>query len=327
MKPTIKDIAKVTGVSYSTVSKALNDSSLVKPETKEKIIKIAKEMGYEPNYAAQRLVSKESKVIGLIWPTLEQMAPSILVTKINEEITKNGYSMLLSIDSIQSSIDRFKRFQVDGVIIFNKDHNEMPEASPLPTVTYGVSKNNSFPVIDVSYQAAMKIAVEYLYNLGHRKIAFIGDFSPMDERQIEKYYGFQKVMKELGLPINGNLVDAAGLSWYDGYVATNRLLASSEQPTAIIGSSYDISAGIIRALRQENFVIPKDISVISYDNIPQMATMEIPLTSFGVPVEEIAHHMVQVLINYIKNPDSVSLVETLTPTINERSSCAHWQDM
>lgn len=326
MSVTIKDLAQITGVSYSTVSKALNDSPLVKPETKAKITKLAKEMGYEPNYAAQRLVSKESKVIGLIWPTLERMAPSILVTKINEEISKNGYSMLLSVNSIQSSMEMFKRFQVDGLIIFNEQHNEMPETSPLPTVTYGVGRDKSFPVIDVNYQGAMHKAVEYLYKLGHKKIAFIGDFSPMDERQLEKYYGFQNAMKKFGLPINGNLIDTAGLTWYDGYIATNRLLASSYKPTAIIGSSYDISGGIVRALRQENHVIPKDISVIGYDNIPQMANMEIPLTSFGVPVEEIAHHMVKTLLNYLNDPNSVSLVQTLTPTIAERSSCAPWQE-
>ena len=78
MTITIKDIAKQVGVSYSTVSKALNNSPLVKQETKDKIIKLAKEMGYEPNYAAQSLVSKQSRVIGLIWPTLERVAPSTL---------------------------------------------------------------------------------------------------------------------------------------------------------------------------------------------------------------------------------------------------------
>ncbi|TWT06541.1 LacI family transcriptional regulator [Planococcus sp. CPCC 101016] len=326
MSVTIKDLALIAGVSYSTVSKALNDSSLVKPKTKEKIIKLAKEMGYEPNYAAQRLVSKESKVIGLIWPTLERVAPSALVTKINEEISKNSYSMILSVNSLQTSLEMFKRFQVDGVIIFNEYLDSMPESFSLPALTYGVSKDKPFPVVDVNYQEAMHSAVKYLYDLGHKRIAYIGDLSPLDERQLEKYSGFQKAMKNFNLDSENSLFNTAGLNWYDGYMATNHLINSSYRPTAIIGASYDISAGIVRALRQEKFNIPNDISVISYDNIPQMENMEIPLTSVGVPVEKIAHCMVQTLISYIKNPDSVPLTQTLTPVIAERSSCALLED-
>lgn len=326
MTITIKDIALIAGVSYSTVSKALNDSSLVKPETKDKIIKLAKEMGYEPNYAAQRLVSKESKVIGLIWPTLERVAPSILVTKINEEISKSSYSMILSVNSLQTSLEMFKRFQVDGVIIFNEYLHDMPETFPLPCLTYGVSKDKPFPVIDVNYQGAMNDAVAYLHGLGHRKIAFIGNLTTDDERQIEKAIGFQKAMENFRIYEEGSLIDTEGLGWYDGYMATIRLINSAYRPTAIVSASYDISAGLIRALRQENYTIPNDISVLSYDNIPQMANMEIPLTSVGVPVEEIAEAMVQTLTRYIKDPKSVPAVQTLTPVITERNSCALAED-
>lgn len=326
MTITIKDLALIAGVSYSTVSKALNDSSLVKPDTKDKIIKLAKEMGYEPNYAAQRLVSKESKVIGLIWPTLERVAPSILVTKINEEISKSSYSMILSVNPLQTSLEMFKRFQVDGVIIFNEYLHDMPETFPLPCLTYGVSKDNPFPVIDVNYQAAMDDAVTYLHELGHRKIAFVGSMTTVDERQIEKAIGFRKAMEKFGIYEDGSLFDTEGLGWYDGYMATIRLINSSYRPTAIVSASYDISAGLIRALMQENYSIPNDISVLSYDNIPQMANMEVPLTSVGVPVEEIAQSMVQTLTRYIKDPQAVPIVQTLTPVITERSSCTYAGD-
>jgi LacI family transcriptional regulator len=324
MTITIKDISQVAGVSYSTVSKALNDSPLVKPETKAKIMKIAKDMGYQPNLAAKQLVSKQSKVIGVIWPTLERVVPSVLVTKLNEELSRHSYSMILSISPVNTSMDLFKRFQVDGVIAFDEQGHEILEATPLPIITFGVGKNKGFPVIDVNYQEAMQTAVAYLHHLGHRKITYIGDFSPIDDRQKEKYYGFQHAMQQLGLPLNSsNLINTAGLDWYDGFMATKRLLQSTTDiPTAIIGSSYDISAGIIRALREANKIIPNDISVISYDNISQMTNMEIPITCVGVPIEEIAHQIVVTLLQMIKDRNSVPQVKTLTPTITERTSCA-----
>lgn len=323
MNITIKDIAVVAGVSYSTVSKALNDSPLVKPDTKTKIMKIAKELGYKPNFAAQSLVSKQTKVIGLIWPTLERIAPSTLVTRINEEIKSKSYSMILSIDCIEDSLELFKRYQVDGVLVFDEHNHSILDTVSIPIVTYGVGRNKKHTVIDVSYQMAMKMSVEYLYNLGHRNIAYLGDFSPIDDRQLEKYYGIKKAMNSLNLPItNENLVNTAGLNWYDGYLATKRLLNSSNRPTAIIGSSYDISAGIVRALREANLIIPKDISVMSYDNISQMGNLEIPLTSIGVPVDEIACNMVDTLITQIKTKDTTPILKQLTPKINERVSCA-----
>ena len=104
MSMTIKDIARIAGVSYSTVSKALNDSPLVKSDTKKRIVAIAEEIGYEPNFAAQRLVSKQTKIIGLIWPTIERLVLSTLVTKISDEINKTPYSMILSVDPVQASI-------------------------------------------------------------------------------------------------------------------------------------------------------------------------------------------------------------------------------
>ena len=323
MNITIKDIAQMAGVSYSTVSKALNDSPLVKEETKEKIIKIAKELGYEPNFAAQRLVSKESKVIGVIWPTLERIAPSALITSINKAIQLNSYSMILSVDPTLESLEMFKRFQVDGVIVFDENNNSVLDTAKVPIVTYGVGKNKNHSVIDVNYQEAIIMAVEYLYNLGHRNIAYVGDFSPFDDRQMEKYYGLKKVMNKLQLPFNNsNLINTAGLDWYDGYLATKRLLDSSSLPTAIIGASYDISAGVIRALREANYIIPKDFSVISYDNIPQMGKTEIPLTSVGVPVDTIACNMVSTLLSLIKSNETAPLFKQLAPVINERTSCA-----
>jgi LacI family transcriptional regulator len=323
MPITIKDIASVAGVSYSTVSKALNDSPLVRPETKQKILKIANDMGYEPNYAAQQLVSKQSKVIGLIWPTVERVAPSTLLAKVNEEISRHSYSMILSINPIKASLEMFKRFNVDGVIVFDEQNYERLDASTIPMVTYGVAKNKNIPVIDVNYQEAMHTAVDYLYSLGHRNISFVGDFSLDDERQTEKYYGFHNAMKKLGLPVSSiNLVNTAGLDWYDGYTATNRLLKSGFCSTAIIGGSYDISAGVVRALREASFIIPKDVSVISYDNIPQMANLEVPLTSFGVPVDEMARYIVTTLIDFIQDKESVPFVQILQPAINELNSCA-----
>lgn len=325
MNVTIKDIAHMAGVSYSTVSKALNNSPLVKENTKKKIVTIAEQMGYEPNFAAQKLVSKQTKIIGLIWPTIERVFLSTLVTKISEEINKTAYSMILSVDTIESALNTFKKFQVDGIILFG-EHADVQIKSPnIPLLSYGVAEKSTFsyPIIDANHEQAMEKAINYLYELNHRKIAYIGDFSTDDPMQREKYNGFKKAMKKYGLDISeSNLVNTGGLSWFDGYSSASRLLDNFSSTTAIIGGSYDISGGVIRAAKERKLDIPGDISVISYDNIPQMANMEVPLTAIGVPIEQLANEIVQRIIRLIEGEKLNSPVIKMTPQLNKRKSCA-----
>ncbi|MRH41350.1 LacI family DNA-binding transcriptional regulator [Aquibacillus halophilus] len=325
MNITIKDIASIAGVSYSTVSKALNDSSLVKENTKRKIVKIAKDLGYEPNFAAQRLVSKNTKVIGLIWPTIERTVLATLVTKISNEMAKTPYSMILSVDPIQKSLDTFKKFQVDGVILFGE--NTLTEINPnsIPLISYGVSgkKNYHYPIIDANHMKAMDDAINYLYELGHRNIKYVGNISPTDPLQMEKYQGFTKAMEKYNISYtNEDILDTGGLDWYHGYHAVDKMLKSNHLPTAIVGGSYDISGGIIRSLKENNVHIPDEISVISYDNIPQMAHLEIPLTCIGVSVEELAEKIVHSAITLIETKKLDSEVTKMIPSLVERASCA-----
>ncbi|MEI3605222.1 LacI family DNA-binding transcriptional regulator [Pseudogracilibacillus sp. SE30717A] len=324
MNVTIKDIAKIAGVSYSTVSKALNNSPLVKPATKKRIIEIAEEMGYEPNFAAQRLVSKQTQIIGLIWPTIERVVLSTLVTNISKEISKTPYSMILSVDPIPASLDTFRRFQVDGVILFEENIEKKMEQTNIPLLVYGVSnkEQSNYPIIDANHGQAMDEAVCYLAELGHHHIAYLGDFSEIDSMQMQKYKGFKKAMDKYNLKVKDEfLINTKGLDWYDGYTAVSNLLDTDERPTAIVGGSYDISGGIIRGIKERKLRIPDDISVISYDNIPQMANMETPLTSIGVPVDELAKEIVRSIIEYVENKELYPSVKKMNPVLSIRKSC------
>lgn len=325
MSVTIKDIANVAGVSYSTVSKALNDSPLVKENTKRRIVKISKEMGYKPNFAAQSLVSNKTKVIGLIWPTIERVVLSTLVTNISNEINQTPYSMILSVDPIHTAFETFRRFQVDGVILFEENVDQTIEPESTSFLAYGVTKegNPKYPIIDPNHEHAMYMAVEYLSTLGHTRIAYIGDLSSDDPMQIEKYKGIKKAIEKYNLPCEEEyFIDTKGLDWYDGYTAVNKLLDLPNRPTAIVGGSYDISGGITRGILERKLLIPSDISVISYDNIPQMANMEVPMTSIGVPVDQLATEIVQSIIELVKTDNFSPYSNKMKPVLEKRHSCA-----
>lgn len=321
MNVTIKDIAAVAGVSYSTVSKALNDSPLVKPGTKQKIVEVANQMGYNPNFAAQRLVLNSSKIIGLIWPTIERVVLASLVTKISEEISKTPYSMILSVDPVQRSIETFKKYQVDGVILFDENVSFTFSSNNIPILSYGVANkaNHSYPIVDPNHNQAIFDAVKHLYKLGHSKILYIGDLSTQDSMQLEKYNGFLRAMEYYKLAVHDDsFINTNGLNWYNGFSAVKRL-QNTELPTAIVCGSYDISSGVIRGLKELNLKIPEDISIISYDNIPQMSTMDPPLTSTGVPIEKLTTEIVQSVIDLVEGKP-IGVIK-MVPELNENESC------
>ncbi|MCR6111860.1 LacI family DNA-binding transcriptional regulator [Bacillus sp. A301a_S52] len=318
MSVTIKDIAKVAGVSYSTVSKALRNSPLVKAPTKKRIMAIADNLGYHPNVAARSLVSKRSNTVGIIWPTVERAAHAALMTQINDRLEEKGYKSLISINNMSDAITTFQSIQVDAILIFyDQMIGQVPSIPDVPVLVYGISHNSPFPVIDANRKGAIYLAVSHLIKEGHSHLAFIGDLSSKDPLQEEKVLGFKEgMLQETGhIPLN-LLIDSNGMTHYDGYKAAEELIAHSPfTVTAIISGSFDLTKGIIRAVQEANLLIPENITILNYDNIPQTTTFGTPISVVGVPLEKITDTIVNQLINMMEHkriPSSTILSPELT---------------
>ncbi|WP_067838258.1 LacI family DNA-binding transcriptional regulator [Amphibacillus sediminis] len=324
MSITIKDIAKQAGVSYSTVSKALNNSPLVKDDTKTKIIEVAERLGYQPNYAAQRLVKKSTNIIGLIWPTIDRTVPARLVGLVRAALEQKGYAMILSVDPIEEAINMFKRFQVDGVILFEGTNYQLNTTFDIPMVSYGITHpNKTYPLIDANHRLAIEKAVKHLVDLGHQDIQFMGSLAKDDPFQLEKQQGFIDAITKYKLPTERcHLIDTKGLDWFDGYKAIASCLKSNNLPTAMISASYELSGGIIRCLAEHHIQIPKQLSLISYDNIPQMAHLEVPLTAVGISMDNLAASIVETLMLSLTTESSIPLTQKLNPELVIRKSCS-----
>ncbi|QAS52171.1 LacI family DNA-binding transcriptional regulator [Halobacillus litoralis] len=323
MGVTIKDIAKAADVSYSTVSKALRDSPLVKEPTKQKIIEIAHQLGYQPNVAARSLVSKKSHTIGVVWPTIERVTHSALVTGLNKRLEELSYTTLISINEMECAINTFNRYQVDAIVAFDEKNSREPANSTVPIVTYGIAhKDAPFPTVDVNRKQAIRTAVEHLINIGHQSISYIGDMVQEDHLQEEKVEGFRQAITEAELGLSStSIMEVTDLESYDGYEAMKKLLKEPDHPTAIISGSHDLSKGILRAIHENGLSIPDDISIISYDNIPATETFEVPLSTVGVPLDIITEKLSEVLIALI-NEEEVNHSIYLKPELNITQSCA-----
>lgn len=321
MGVTIKDIAKAAGVSFSTVSKALRDSPLVKEPTKKRITDIAMELGYQPNAAARSLVSKKSHTIGIIWPTIEGTAHSSLITRLNTQLEQLSYTTLISINEKEFAINLFNRYQVDAILCFDDNPERQTDtSSAVPVVSYGIAdKGSSSPVVDVQRKKAVYMATNYLSSIGHRFISYIGALN--NPIQDEKAKGFKLAAEGLGLPcFTHQIVEVQKLDPYDGYIAAKEVLESGERPTAIISGSHDLSKGILRAAGECGIKVPDDLSIISYDNLPDDSDTPIPLSTVGVPMDHITLRLTDVLMDVI-NEDDIEKVLFLEPELKVTDSC------
>jgi LacI family transcriptional regulator len=321
MTVTIKDIARAANVSFSTVSKALNGSARVKDSTRQKILQIAQQMGYHPNLMARHLVSKKSNTIGVVWPNVNRAAWSDLVTIISHKLKDRGYHALISINPINSSIEMFGRLLVDAVLVFCPVTGEKIEPSPhVPQLFYGTTQIPGHPVLNINRSLSIFKAVEYLYRMGHRRITYICCPPGRDPNQEDKYNGFVRALHQFNLPQGEEAFSFSDdFNWEDGCRAMEAVLRRGADgfPTAVVCGSCELTIGVLRAIRRSGLRVPDDISVIGYDNIPQMGSLEIPVTAVGVPVQVMADNITECLLAVLKEPqtcfyrtlDDVQIVE------------------
>ena len=335
---TIKDVARAAKVSVSTVSLVLNDSSLVKMETRDKVLKVIKKLDYTPNQYARSLVTKTKKIIGVVWPTdnpannlfsfednidtyLAEMLPSI-----EKEINDSNYSMLVehfcindpsvSLPFIMSSN------RVDGVLvtggIVNDAFLEKLMESSIPTVLVG-SRHAELDYVDTDPEHAIYLSAKYLIENGHRDIMFINgpESSQTSERKMK---GFVKAMREYGLSGKEGWAMRADYSGIAAYGVMSRSWDRGIKPTGIIGASDSIAIGALRFLYERGIYCPKDVSAIGFEDGLLAAYSLPPLTSVRVYKERIGVEACRVLINRINQPDSEKVRLIIEPSLIVRGS-------
>ncbi|WP_248928844.1 LacI family DNA-binding transcriptional regulator [Paenibacillus hamazuiensis] len=323
MSVTIKDIARLVGVSYSTVAKALNDSPLVKPATKKKIVQAAEQLGYKPNFAARMLVTGRTGIIGAVWPTVERTFLSALLTEIQRELLNHRYTMLLSIHAGQEAIRLFEQLRLDGVLEFEGAAlGETPLSTPssMPLLTIGKTDRPSVSYIDINRRLSIRLAVERLAERGYRKIAYVGKEDPAAQNS-EKMTGYFEGLSMCGLPADPSWVlRTSGNDWEQGYIAAKRLLELADKPQAIVSSGYDLTTGIVRALQASGVRMPEDMALVSYDNMPHLERLEVPVSAVGVPLDVLARTVAETMAGLAQSPETAPVVKSLMPEYVRRKS-------
>jgi len=329
---TIKDIARIAGVSYSCVSRALLDKKEISEETKKRIRKIAEELDYHPNYIAKGLVTGRTFNIGIIVSLLRDPNNIEFLGCFLEELEKTGYSLVIYTTAAKSGclsdreLKHITKKKVDGFIlnelnVMDRRLKDVLEKRDIPFVFY----NGYYHMDSVTLDRAEGIrrVVKYLVELGHRNFVYLchPDISWHIKEEASKIYGFKKGIEESGLSFRDDMIIEGWGTPEDGYDKTLQLLRKRiDLPTALIYHN-DLSAiGGITALAENGIGIPDDVSVVGFDNIPLSRYTSPPLTTIEQPRGEIVKEVVRRIIKKIDNPEERFPVKVFTPELIIRNS-------
>lgn len=327
MSVTIKDIARLAGVSYSTVSKALNNSPLVRNEKKQRIQELAKQLGYQPNMVAKSLVSRRSMSVGILLPPMDSIATTALLEHIQVECSLRKYDVILSLLTPEFALDFFQRLRTDGIILFEHPSTSPPKqrlTTDLPLVSIGTCPvfSSRFALVDTKRKEAIRQAVRHLVQLGHQHLAYIGVAQETNATQYEKVAGFYEETYAQNLSRETtSLIDTEKTSWADGYRAGRQFVSLPNRPTGVITGSYELTAGFMQALQDHGLTAPDHYSIISYEDLPEFEQLPVAVTSVGTSITTFAQKVASLLFDQLDKSESAQLLELLEPRIVERQSC------
>lgn len=326
---TIIDVAKESGVSYSTVSRVLSGYEFVKDETRERVLDAAHRLGYVVNIGARSLAGGKSQIIGLLVPGLDNGYVGEIARGIDEELARANYDLMLYTTHRQRGkestyVRSITNGLTDGLLLVvplvTDDLFTLQEQRfPYVLIDQGDPTNQSDIVGATNWQGAFD-ATNYLIDLGHRRIGLITGLMQISSA-VERLEGYKSALTARGIAFDPKLV-AQGDFWQpQGYDAAIELLNLPNPPTAIFASN-DLSAfGAMEAARERGLHIPEDISIVGFDDIPQASLIHPKLTTVRQPLDQMGLTAVRMLLERIENPSLPPRKVTLETQLIVRDSC------
>ncbi|MDR0265132.1 MAG: LacI family transcriptional regulator [Sphingobacterium sp.] len=310
----IKDIAKMLNISVSTVSRAFRDTHDVNPETRKKVLALAKKLNFKPNKNASALASGSTKNIGVVIPFITNYYFSMVISGIQEEAYERDYNVILYVtnDHVareQNLLENLSTSSLDGLLISissdssTNDHFEQLMAKGMPIVFFDrVPKDiDASKVVQDDFAGALQ-ATEYLIRQGYTRIAHIAGPENLQFTQ-QRLNGYLQALEQHNIAVDQRLIVYSGFSQAHGATDTSKLLALPDRPDAIFAANDRKAVGAIQTIKQHGLHVGQDIGVIGFTNDPIATVVEPNLSTIEEPAMEIGKRSCALLIRHIKNRD------------------------
>lgn len=332
----IKDIARIAEVSHATVSRALRNSPLVEPKTAERIQRIAREAGYRTSAAARSLVTRRSNTVGVVVTSIADPFVAGVVSGIEDTANQNGFSVFLANSNAEPErevrvVRSFEERRVDGIIVaasrVGAQYEELLSHVQVPIVLL----NNQHPsvfaqsVMIANAQASLEVA-RHLLALGHRRIAYLGDAQGY-QSDTERFSGYSQALRAAGLPVDGTLVVRGDGKPEAARTAMARLLALPNPPTAVFCYNDMSALGAIREIRDHGLSVPRDLSVVGFDDLYISQYLDPPLTTVRQPMRQMGTLAMERLLQIIASGEAGQDIEVPGELVVRESTAPPRKDL
>ena len=324
----MEDVARIAGVSTSTVSHVLNGTRKVSPDTVQAVQSAIRQLGYIPNTLARSLARSTTNTIGVAISALSNHYFSETVHAIETECAKHGYMMLFvdthdDPDQELRVVTALHQRRVDGILLAPSTGSlalEYLQANEVPAVLVDRMMSDRFDQVGVENTQSTQALVAHLIGHGHRRIGFISGRAGLDT-SAGRVAGYQAALQAAGLPFDPQLLVNGGSSSEPARLATQQLLALATPPTAIMAGNNLMTLGAMHALRDAHIDVPGQMALVGFDDF-EWADFFVPrLTLIAQPVQELGARAVNLLLERMASPKRKKHSVRLAPTLKIRNSC------
>ncbi len=322
----MSDVGRLAGVSHQTVSRVINGSPHVRPETRERVLAAMRELGYRPNPVARALATGRSNTLGVVTFDTTLYGPASTLFGIERAAHEAGYFIIVaSLDaldrsSVSDAVERLRHRGVDGILVIAPQEDAVdallhaPAGVPLVAVEGG--PGDVVPVVAVDHFAGAAAATRHLLDLGHKAVWHIsGPSSWLESR--ERLQGWQATLEAVGAEVPAPLVgDWSARSGYD----LGRRLSRDPAITAIFVANDQMALGVLRAMHEVGREVPKQVSVVGFDDIPEAPFFTPPLTTVRQDFREMGSRSLRLLLRTIETGERVISGSRVRPELVVRAS-------
>jgi LacI family transcriptional regulator len=331
----LADVAERAGVGTSIVSRVLNEdpTASVRPETRERILEAARNLGYRPHFLGRALRATRSTTLALIIPHLADTVNAAILRGAARAAAAQGYALLVSdADDFLAGADAAAPLlldgRVDGFLLAGGETSDTAtrfltdlRRSAIPFVAVNRRIAGVEPNVSMDDALGMEMLVRHLVELGHRRIAHIAGPEEADtaRRRLE---GYRRGLRAAGLRTSSSAVARSTLDESEGHAAMERLLELRPRPTAVVVWSLSAAVGALAAAREHGIAVPGDVSVAAFHDAPMCEFLEPSLTTVRMPLYELSQMAVQVLLDVIAgaSPGNVVLDAPAPSVVVRRST-------
>ncbi len=327
---TIKDVARLAGVSTTTVSHVINKTRFVAEATQEKVLNAVDELNYAPSAVARSLKCNTTRTIGMLVTQSTNLFFSEVISGVESYCYRQGYTLILCntggiYEKQRDYIRMLAEKRVDGILVMCSDLteelSEMLDRHPsIPKVVmdWGPESSQADKITDNSEEGGY-IATKYLIDNGHTDIACLsGHFDKLACK--ERIVGFRRAMAEANIPVNEDWILEGNFECDTAVLVADKITAMEKRPTAVFCFNDTMALGLMSRLQQNGIKIPDDVSVIGYDNIELAEYFSPPLTTIHQPKRRVGKNAFEILLERIKDKDHEKRIFEMQPELVVRNT-------